>query len=251
MKADNNRLVTAFGVLLIWMALTMALGHASRTAEGELGELVAYGIGWQFVGACLFLAAVVMVFSWNDIGFDPPRPLRSLRLLWLPAIYLGLFLALALVLGLPPATVTGFILLNTLLVGISEETMFRGILFAGLRSKFRIWPAIWITTVIFGAVHVFNVLFTGQLMLAAAQAVAAFMSGTMFMAIRIRTNSLIPVILLHAAWDFLLFLVSWPREGQEMPQEVGGWALLAPVLMVFIPFIYGLYLLRKVGRDKQ
>ena len=42
----------------------------------------------------------------------------------------------------------------------------------------------------------------GNWRLAAAQAVAAAMSGLLFIAIRLRTGSLIPAMAYHALWDF-------------------------------------------------
>ena len=75
-------------------------------------------------------------------------------------------------LGLPPASTLLFVIMNTMLVGLSEEWMFRGALFQGLRSRLAMWPAILLTSALFGAVHVMNVVTTGQLGEAIVQAAA-------------------------------------------------------------------------------
>ena len=118
------------------------------------------------------------------------------------------FALLPAVLGLPPAGTLLFIALNTALIGLSEEWMFRGVLFQGLRSRLAMWPAILLTSLLFGAVHVLNVITTGQLLEAVVQSVAAFMSGMVLLALLIRTGSIWVPIAYHALWDFGTFVTS-------------------------------------------
>jgi membrane protease YdiL (CAAX protease family) len=166
----------------------------------------------------------------------------------LPAVYLGAFAMGIATLGLPPTSVVIFVSINTMLVGFSEELMFRGILLQGLLSRLSIWPAIWVTSALFGAVHVLNVFITGELLASMIQAVAAFMSGMMFMAIRIRSGSLWPAIVYHALWDFCLVLLSQsPQVTHLQEPALSGPAMLLPMLLVLPHFLYGLFLLRKVG----
>ncbi|TMV53186.1 CPBP family intramembrane metalloprotease, partial [Thioclava sp. BHET1] len=156
--------------------------------------------------------------------------------------------------GLPDPATMGFILFNTLLVGFSEEVMCRGILFGGLRDRLPIWPALLIATVIFGGVHVLNGFVTGSFLGATIQAGAATVTGLVLMALRLRTGSLWPVILYHAAWDFLSFLVvhgkSGPPKAQDLvltPDQILG--LLAVVAVLVLPNgLYALWLLRNIRR---
>ncbi len=69
------------------------------------------------------------------------------------------------------------ILLSTIFVGLSEETMFRGILFQALRTRVNLWPAMIWTSVLFGSVHILNALTTGELLNAMLQAFTATLSG--------------------------------------------------------------------------
>jgi membrane protease YdiL (CAAX protease family) len=72
--------------------------------------------------------------------------------------------------NLPSLGVLMIVIINTLMVGINEELMFRGILFYGASSSFGIWRAVWITAIIFGSVHILNSLITGDFRASVLQA---------------------------------------------------------------------------------
>jgi len=169
---------------------------------------------------------------------------------WRPVFFTDAFLALAQLLG--PQTFQAFIFvaINTLLVGISEELAFRGILFSGARSALRPIGAITLTSVIFGAVHVLNGITTGDWVAAAMQATAAAMSGLLFIAILIRTGSIIPAMIIHWLWDFGIFVLGNHSGQQAAPTaagDLGPMKVLGPVLFVLPNFLYALWLLRGVG----
>jgi membrane protease YdiL (CAAX protease family) len=146
--------------------------------------------------------------------------------------------------GLPSATITAILALNMLLVGLSEELMFRSIMFRGLLARFRVWPAILLTSLLFGLVHSLNVFTTGQMEQAVLQSAAAFMQGLAYLAIRIRTRSVWPMVIVHALWDFSLMLSTTTHaSGTD-----AGWSW-TPLLIALPIFLYGLFLLRHVGKN--
>ncbi|AKR57210.1 hypothetical protein XM25_15733 [Devosia sp. H5989] len=251
MLLDRYRLPIAILAFLIWVLITIGWGFWEPREATELAQTVNDAIAWNILLAGLFLLALTLVCRWRDIGFGPPRPLRSLLLLWLPAIYLVLFLFGVTLLGWPPGHMLAFLAVNTLFVGFSEELMFRGVLFRALLTRVSIWPAIWISVALFGAVHTLNVFVTGDLMMAAAQAVAAAMSGMLFMALVIRMGSIIPAMIFHAIWDFttLSLASNVPMSGGAV--NLTPLQMTLPVLFVLPNFLYGLYLLRGVGRDAR
>ena len=160
------------------------------------------------------------------------------------------------VVGLPGLGATLAILVNAMLAGISEELACRGVLFRGLRSRVSLWPAILASTALFAAGHLVNGFVFGSFMLAGVQAVAAFMTGIAFMAIRIRTGSLYPGMVLHGLWDFSLLAVT--SKALDEALKTGGLAdgmtagmLLLPLLGVLPNFLYGLFLLRHAARDER
>ncbi len=188
------------------------------------------------------------------MSVSPRRARGSLRLLWFPALYVVGFAVAAVAIGLPPAATTLTILANTAMVGVSEELACRGVLYRGLRVRFSLWTAILVSTALFGAVHVLNGLATGDFAIAALQAVTAFMTGIAFMALRLRTGSLYPVMILHTLWDFTLIttLVALVSHVDMSEPESPMTAALAAVPLLFIlpNFLYGLFLLRHATRDE-
>ncbi|CRI66277.1 hypothetical protein THIOKS12720003 [Thiocapsa sp. KS1] len=61
-----------------------------------------------------------------------------------------------------------------------------------------IWPAILVTSLLFGGIHSLNVFTTGHLLTSVIQSGAALLSGLLFIAIRLRTGSLWPAIITHS-----------------------------------------------------
>ena len=95
----------------------------------------------------------------------------------------------------------------------------------------RFWTAFVMTSILFGAVHLANVFVTGDLSAAAFQAVAAGCSGVLFLAVRLRSGSLYPGMLLHCLWDFAvttfgIAVAQSPTAADVGPGLVG--LLLAP-----------------------
>jgi uncharacterized protein len=252
----EGTLPIAIAAFVLWIAVTSLTGVAPEGAT-DISELVSADVAWQFFYASVFILLIAVIFRWRDLGFNRPRP-GLFGIVWLPAVYLAVMFASAVSLGLPPPHIVLLVLVNTMLVGISEETMFRGVLFSGVRRVMRIWPAIIVVTLVFGVVHVLNALFTGNLLAAALQALAATMSGLLFMAVRIRSGSLYPAMILHALWDFSLLTIvrsaSAQAEGQslnEVAANIPWYQQLVPVLMVLPLLLHAMYLLRKVGRDPE
>jgi len=245
---DPKRLPIALLTYVAWALVTVfGMRWASDGSKKPLLEGVTHGISWNLVMAIAVLAVATAVMRWRDLKFVAPRPRLSLGILWFPALYLAVFALLPALLGLPPAGTLLFIAINTALVGLSEEWMFRGVLFQGLRSRLALWPAMLLTSALFGAVHVLNVFVTGQLLEAAVQAVAAFLSGLLLMALLVRTGSIWVPIAYHALWDFGTFVASSTRPADAAPADFAqGWTWALPMLVVLPNALFGLFLLRKV-----
>jgi membrane protease YdiL (CAAX protease family) len=162
----------SLGIFTIWLVVVVGGGLIQvRGQPTQLDELVKNQIMFGVLVAVVFLpGAITYLKWWNKVGWKGPNSLRNLRLLWPPAILLLLLLLTILFTGLPPIQVLMIVIINTLMVGISEELMFRGVLFHGALSSFEIWRAVWITTIVFGSVHTLNGLITGDFRASAIQA---------------------------------------------------------------------------------
>lgn len=156
MKEKRNLLSITLMVLVVWMIIVLG-GEILQAGQGSLDALTTEQIVIALIVAPLFLFGVIAYFKWNkrELGL---KAAQNWRVLWLPALFVLGFLGAGVFYGLPPAQMVIFALINSLLVGVSEELMFRGIIFrnALIQPQFKVWPAIWFTTILFGAVHALN-----------------------------------------------------------------------------------------------
>jgi membrane protease YdiL (CAAX protease family) len=232
----------SLGALAVWLALTLGgswldSGGVQQSLADEVGSKI--GIAW--VLAALFALAVALAS--NDrraAGICLPTPARSLWLVWLPLLYTILMLLFAWISGLPPLGMILIALCNTVLVGLSEELMFRSVLLQGFLTKYSMWPAILMSSVIFGSVHAVNGFTTGDFSSALWQSASAFLQGVGYAAIRVRTRSVWPMVVVHGLWDFSL-MITMLSPSSSRDQSTTPYAGLLAVLPVFL---YGLYLLR-------
>lgn len=256
MRPGHARTLVTLGVFVVWVAVTVGGPRLWQTARAHrpLDQSVAGAVQPALALAAFLLLVAIAAFRWRDVGLVAPRP-RSWRALWFPLIYVAFFVLAAFAAGLPPPHVVLIILANTVLVGISEELACRGVLYGGLRASLAPWPAILVTTLLFGGVHVFNGFATGDFYAAAIQAVTAFMTGIAFLGIRLRTGSIYPVMILHTLWDFTLVTTvvgAMARFGAERMPEASSYGIaiiVAPVLLIGPNFLYGVFLLRRAVRD--
>jgi len=233
----SRRLSVSLIVYVLWIAITVG-GAKLQIGGGDmaLGDMIESEIAWQIVAASAMLVVAIRVFGWTDLRFTRPHSL--VRILWFPVLYLLLFAVTLVFLGLLPLGVLLLVLLNTLFVGFSEETMFRGVLFRAFDERIPIWPAIIATSVLFGLVHLFNVFVTGQLLDAIFQSIAAGLTGLVFMAILIRTGSIWPAIIYHALWDWLIFSVGHATQLANGPATNTG--EVTPLMQMAIPVLFNI-----------
>ncbi len=192
---------------------------------------------------------MVLLFRWvREVGLAQGPQRGTPRVIWPWLMFFALFAASALNAGLPPASVTLFILVNTMLVGWSEEVMFRDIWLRGLHRSYGIWVAILGASLIFGAMHLLNVFLTGDLKGAVIQAVAAFLSGVFLAAVRLRTGSLWTGIVLHGLWDCgtLLVAAGATATAAAAPTAMGDYG---SIVMSISLFLLGVLFLLHAGRD--
>ena len=129
--------------------------------------------------------------------------------------------------------------LECLLIGIFEETAFRGIITLTILERFgktkkQVFLVVVLTSAVFGVAHVFN-LFAGAGLLPTLQQIGySFLIGGMCSLILLKTRSLPLCIVIHALYDFCGFVT--PRFGSGTiwtAAEIIWTAIVAVAVFVF------------------
>ncbi len=187
---------------------TWAINGVDYLRIGESAETTRLWYALPTLFGCTFLVIAISVLGWwRLVLFDRAR--SGPRWVWiLPAAIAGLILHNFS--GLQFARLTPELLLWSTLgavgVGFGEETITRGSMIVGLRSRFpevRVWL---ISTLLFSALHVPNVLFGLPLAAMPVQVLLTFIFGSGMYAIRRTSGTLILPMILHGLWDSSLFL---------------------------------------------
>lgn len=146
---------------------------------------------------------------------------------------------------LPLAAMVGWTLL-ALAVGISEEAMFRGILWRTLEHKGVMVTSL-VTSLLFGAVHLSGLMTDIPAEIIASQAVFAAGVGMMFAAVRLSSGSLLAPIVLHWIFDAAA-LVAAGGVREMFDNTMTPMRLLLPGLVFFI---WGLGCVLVINRRAQ
>lgn len=234
-------LVGALVVFAVWLALS-SLGFLPGTfgpiAQAPVPQALATG----------FLVLCLLAFRWSDLALGLPRP-GTQRIMWLPWLYLPGFGALVVWVGTPPVTQLIGLFALMVWIAVSEELMFRGILFPALRRRLRIWPAMLLTSGVFGLIHLGNGLEIGDFRPAAVQSVAAISTGLLLLAMRLRRGSIWPAVVYHLMWNLGAFSLELALRQQGKDGEPALFSLMILPLIVVVPNgLYALWLLRHAGR---
>lgn len=246
MQAPGQRLVFAAIVVAIWAMITLGVPALMNDADASLQEMITRSLAWGVAAAGIFLVVACAVAGWRDLGFRAPSPSGWWKLLWLPALYLAALGSLGFLTGKLEASGLAMVLINTAMVGFSEELAFRGVLWGAARKALSFWTGFLLVSFAFGSVHVFNAVLTGELAAAGVQALNAFMSGAAYLAIRIRTRSIIPIMAIHAVWDFVVFCVGSGGDKAPLSPAPDLWQsqLFFGLILTGPLFAYGLWLVR-------
>ncbi len=231
-------LIHAWPLFIIWVLLTISLAFMPGHQNISLEESIKNAPSIPIISASLLL--LIYLFYTKSYGTAGLMKKPSWTWLYIYPILLIGTLQFGLISSGEYANLSDYqwIFFNTLFVGISEELMFRGIILSALVRKHSFIESAVIMSLAFGTVHILNIAITGEVLGSIIQAFFATFSGIIFLAIRVKTNSIYPAIILHWLFDFTIFGVSASGithlQNQEIQNAVYG-------IMVFIsPFVFGI-----------
>jgi len=180
---------------------------------GTSGSNLFFGAGLSLiVGAILLALTATLLGWWRPAMFDQHRSVR-----W--PIFVPILMAVALVINLLSTDWAsydgGFFAASVvlLLVGFTEEMANRGLLVVALRSRLGEGWVWFLSSLLFGVMHLMNALSGQDLATTLQQVVFAFMGGTVFYILRRTTGTLIWAMVLHGLWDFSTFAVQHGAAG--------------------------------------
>ena len=214
--------LTAAGVVAV------LLGH-------EIASFVLKGFGLKTLSVLaigevisLALLALLMGRQWRQIITISPKHLGfGIAMLW-PTAFI---LLINIMVGIQTDASTSHRLLAVvvaLLVAIFEEGLFRGVIFKTLQQTNwpnRLWGQMAVSALIFGGLHLLNLLQGASWQGTTMQVIYAFALGMLFAAVTYRTQSLLPTILCHWLID---------AAGFQGSQAVAGNPNLVSVVIYLI-----------------
>lgn len=203
--------------LLMWTVLHFAVGPG--LARLSLSFLPREILGEVLV-SLVVIAPILLLRWWSETGFTRGITRHGVIICLIPlALFLGpLLCGLPLLVGQASLMVSVLAVLLALLVGFAEEGFFRGVLLRALLPG-GIWPSVLLSSLLFTCVHLTNILSGFPPYYVIGQLVLTFGTGVLFAAIRLRTGSIWPTIILHAMRDVggLILLTTQPRLALSTP----------------------------------
>ncbi len=192
--------------------------------------------------------AIVMAFKYfspKELGFTK---INNKNIIWLvPIVLVGLILlfnvanfAITNSESITPEQWKMFITVTimTFLVGFSEELVYRGVVFAAFLKESKV-AALLVSAVIFSLLHAVNIFGGLDFISMLVQLGLTFLGGLFFGIVRLKIESIIPLILFHFTWDFVLF--SGQVFNTDINEDITTYMLIFEfaVAILFVPyFIY-------------
>lgn len=174
---------------------------------------------------------------WREAGFNGLSQWRNLHLYWLPVICQLLFFVLV---GAQPGKAVALIpvVLMALLIGFQEEAIYRGLVMKVMAPRGVMWTVL-TSAVLFGLIHAIGFLVRPPSFVL-VQIYASTLGGIGLAALRLRTNTIWPLVLLHMFNDIVQFLAVGGVSYEQIPPMLIAIKLTYPALLA----LYGLYLVR-------
>lgn len=194
----------------LWTVLVLTVAGGDRIGYDRLGDGTTPWVR-QFIVALLVILTLQSVFItrekwWGEVLRDRPRSGKVW--MWIPPILLLIagFSRFASD-GVSDAPVSYWLgmTVTMVLVGVTEELSFRGILVVGARRE---WgserKALLLSSALFGLFHLPNWWFGQDLVVTLRQVVFTAVLGMAFYALRRVSGTLVLCMILHVAYDWML-----------------------------------------------
>lgn len=230
-------LLVAIGLLIAFevvaVGATLVLDRVTGL-DGKARDLVT-----EALLAIGVVGLIAILRWWRSTSLATPvREWRNLRLLILPLLLTLLPFAGGVRGGIDGSTLA-ILVVGYALNSVAEDGMFRGIMPRVLRSR-GLLVAVVVSSLLFGLAHFGNLVSRPDQSVAitAAQALGVFTEGIGLVAVRLATNTIWPVMLVHFLSDLF--------------GQVGGMpVVLANVIESVVMLVFGAWVYRRYRADMQ
>lgn len=221
---------------MIWLVIYLILINASTM----LSQYAGIDNLFTAVFGCLFVIVMLLYLKRHDLltdyGLKPVNKLNAKKLLYfIPMIIYGssnLWYGIHLSVSLDQLF---FITVSMICVGFAEEMIFRSFLLKALDHK-RDIAAVMISALLFGGLHLLNILGGAELFLTLFQVLNTTAFGFMCAAFYRKTNHIMPCIICHSLYNaFDIF----------MPVSSTNGMLFCELLVIMTAFAYGIYIMKR------
>lgn len=185
-------------------------------------------------------------YGWKNIGF---KKINFKKLIWFVPhllvvismlfVFIQSFISNIDSVDTDKALLIALVGLTTLLVGFSEEVMFRGIVLRGFTNKGKLYTGLLASSFMFALLHSVNVFGGLEIQNVQNQLVMTFIAGAFFAPLAIKLNNIIPIIIFHWIWDFTL--VASPIIGSNANKL----SMIGIFLNVLVGILLWLFIRRK------
>ncbi|MDQ2902581.1 MAG: CPBP family intramembrane metalloprotease [Chloroflexota bacterium] len=228
--------------LLLLLELGLRILHVPSLHAAHLSFIQLDLIG-ELPLALLLAALISWLGWWSDGGFARGITRKGLIACIVPFVLIAFpfFISLAAgALKAPSSTIIMVVVLS-LLIGFVEEGCFRGVLLRILLPR-GILLAVLLSSLFFGCFHTINLVSGFPWLYVVGEVILGVGMGVLFAAIRVRTGSIWPLILLHAIRDVPGLITESINPHKALPVSFAGIIALSILSLLFI--LYAVYLLR-------
>jgi len=268
MRITNKYIISIFFFYLLFLLISYPLTYLLSSGVSEFkSDLIS-----RIIVLIPLLIGLIFLIKKNNLKrFNGLDKMENRKFLFFPLLFLIyiLFSNFHNILMIESFDLL-LIITSVLLVGLTEELFFRGILFPFFISKLKtkkyfLLSSIFMSSIIFGIVHYISLINNNSIALITYQVIFAFCIGCLFCSITLRTKNIIIPSLFHSIINFKAYVlsqaISMNKKSIEyteeflsaMPEipETTIWNLLTdelPQLLLFLILAY--FLLWKIDNKE-
>ncbi len=200
MNKKKIGIVSAIGYILIMSIAMFIIGYVCNLNYNN-PEMVRVLIYFELIMTLYSVYIYIKFFrgtAFKKLRITPTFVIFSLVILSMFIIYLitGNFKG--------HGSIFPLVVITTLLVGVSEELMFRGIVLSSFIEKESTVKAIIVSALLFALLHSVNILGGLPIKEMLTQLFSSFIYGIMTGCFRIRIKNIFPFMIYHFLWDMML-----------------------------------------------